>query len=77
MNERQDNSEAVVNAAVLDNEQLRELRAAEQCARTLREEAIAREQARLRAVMQALNVTAEELLGLPPRKRRRSKVEAE
>lgn len=58
---------------VFDSEELRALREAEEAARTLRAEAIAREQARLRAVMAALNATPEELLGLPARKRRNSK----
>ncbi len=62
-----------VEDEVFDSEELREFREAEEHARTLRQEAIAREQARLRAVIAALNTTPEELLGLPARKRRSSK----
>ncbi len=71
MNEMRSEAHAT-EAGSLDSE-LRALREAEEQARTLRQEAIERERARLNAVMAALNVTPEELLGLPARKRRNSK----
>ena len=62
---------AAASDKAFDNDELSEFREAEERARSLREEALAREQNRVRAVMAALNATPEELLGLPPRKRRR------
>jgi hypothetical protein len=78
MNDVPNEPQTATETGSLDTEELRAVRAAQDRARKLRDKAIAREQARLRAVMAALDVTPEELLGLPARKRRsRSKPETE
>ena len=78
MNEVANEPQAASDTASVDSEELRAVKAAQERARKLRDKAIAREQVRLRAVMAALDVTPEELLGLPARKRRgRSRAEAE
>jgi hypothetical protein len=72
MNDKVKERGAQPNIASDSAQELNEFRTAQERARKLRDEAIARERARVETVTAALEITPEELLGLPARKRRRS-----
>jgi len=61
---------ALPAAAPLDGEEFRELKAAQNRAQKLRDQTIAKERARIEAIAALLEVSIEELVGLPKRQRR-------
>ena len=64
------NSTNLPAATALDGEEFRELRAAQNRAQKLREQTMTRERERLVAIAAILEVSLEELVGLPKRQRR-------